>query len=525
MKKKHTVSKYSEFTSISLPKAIRYVLLCNFLLAAFSINGYSQTIYRSEEQQLKKAALAFFQDYTAFLNQLGNGNIQVEDKKKLIAEFGSAFFMEKANVEQDLRPEGKGRVVRVKPYEVYLNNLGVYYSNVAITHSNVNISNICKDETGQLFFIIVFERAFEAIDRNERFITSTKLNRDLYLNVNLSDTTAQTDFAIRNIAFSERKDLSSLEVPILPDPKFIEVINPSGNSSYMQGEAMNINWQSNAEGNVRIELYRNGYPEKIINSNAANTGSIYGKRLNFPLPYDTTYQIKITSILDASIFDLSAPFTIGKAQRRKRNKKEGNGSMMAGLRGGTNFSYIGQTGFGYDALKSGGNVGVALAFPLKDGLALRSGFNLSERGAKFEENGSTELLHLQYFELPVYIDFYFNKWNQSSFKYFMGLHYSFMRQATYTSNANGNSFTFFGRGNEELTDSFNSSELSINLGIGYEFAVGETTKLFMDAQYLYGLSGINNESLPDTGVSRANMYNRGFSVGLGILIMVTKNGQ
>ena len=95
------------------------------------------------------------------------------------------------------------------------------------------------------------------------------------------------------------------EEPIAPSMnKNITILSPNGGERWLAGTSNTITWTSNVSDDVKIELYNGGsFLYTIVNS-TSNTGN-YLWIIPDTLQTGSTYKIKITSILDASVTDYS----------------------------------------------------------------------------------------------------------------------------------------------------------------------------------------------------------------------------
>ncbi|MCH7974504.1 MAG: hypothetical protein IH949_11595, partial [Bacteroidetes bacterium] len=90
----------------------------------------------------------------------------------------------------------------------------------------------------------------------------------------------------------------------------ILVTSPNGGENWRSGSAETITWTDNIAENVKIELYKGGVLNTEITASTPSTGS-YLWNIPGSTPSASNYQIKITSVNDAGITDLSdANFSI-----------------------------------------------------------------------------------------------------------------------------------------------------------------------------------------------------------------------
>jgi hypothetical protein len=105
---------------------------------------------------------------------------------------------------------------------------------------------------------------------------------------------------------------ASLNVPITInyiEPPSINITNPNTDETFVMGQVMPISWNSNLEGNVKIELYKFSSVELVISEEETNdSGGSYSWEI--PALEETSYQITVTSIENENISNTSEPFNI-----------------------------------------------------------------------------------------------------------------------------------------------------------------------------------------------------------------------
>ena len=84
----------------------------------------------------------------------------------------------------------------------------------------------------------------------------------------------------------------------------ISVLSPNGGESWLAGTSYTITWKSNISENVKIELYAGSNNLYTIASSVSNNGT-YSWTIPDTLQSAIYYRVKITSILDSSIYDFS----------------------------------------------------------------------------------------------------------------------------------------------------------------------------------------------------------------------------
>ena len=122
-----------------------------------------------------------------------------------------------------------------------------------------------------------------------------------------------------NVPFGEYEEVliinvgqASLSIPITVsyiEPPNISITTPDADQTYVMGEVMPINWNSNLEGNVEIELYRFSSVFLTISEEETN---INGGNYSWEIPAleEANYQLKVTSLENDEIFDITDAFSI-----------------------------------------------------------------------------------------------------------------------------------------------------------------------------------------------------------------------
>jgi hypothetical protein len=131
-----------------------------------------------------------------------------------------------------------------------------------------------------------------------------------------SDGNFSWDFAGIPPGSDYRLKISSIDLPALNDMSNndftlfagdITVSSPNGGESWLAGSSQTIFWTDNISGDVIIELHKSGVPDSAFSLISGPTASDGAK--NWDLPFDiqsgNDYQVKITSVENPTIFDLS----------------------------------------------------------------------------------------------------------------------------------------------------------------------------------------------------------------------------
>lgn len=103
---------------------------------------------------------------------------------------------------------------------------------------------------------------------------------------------------------------SSVSIPVqitYVRPSYIDVTSPTGNTTYDMGSVLEISWNSNISGPVKIDLLRNGSVQQAIATSVENNN---GGNYNWGIPSldEDGYQVKITSNEFGSISGTSQTF-------------------------------------------------------------------------------------------------------------------------------------------------------------------------------------------------------------------------
>ncbi len=120
-------------------------------------------------------------------------------------------------------------------------------------------------------------------------------NYDAYSNYKIKITSTSN---------SSLYDYSNNYFSLISASAYITVTSPNGGESWQLGSSHTISWNSNASGNVKIELYKSGSYYRTITSSTSNDGSY---SWSIPSNYDaySNYKIKITSTSNSSLYDYS----------------------------------------------------------------------------------------------------------------------------------------------------------------------------------------------------------------------------
>jgi hypothetical protein len=94
-------------------------------------------------------------------------------------------------------------------------------------------------------------------------------------------------------------------------PPMIHVIFPAGGETWQRFQVVTIRWVDNISENVALDIYKGGVSNRTISASTPSSGSFtwtVGQFQAFPSASD--YTMKIRSIANPALFDVSAPFSL-----------------------------------------------------------------------------------------------------------------------------------------------------------------------------------------------------------------------
>ena len=105
---------------------------------------------------------------------------------------------------------------------------------------------------------------------------------------------------------------ASIPIPVQIDytqPPYIEITKPTADQTYKMGEVMSVEWNSNLEGTIKIELLRFSSVFQTLTSDRVNNN---GGNFTWTIPAidPAAYQLKITSLENTTIESISDAFNI-----------------------------------------------------------------------------------------------------------------------------------------------------------------------------------------------------------------------
>jgi hypothetical protein len=112
-----------------------------------------------------------------------------------------------------------------------------------------------------------------------------------------------SDFKIR-IASLENSNIFDFSDSTFSLSHSIVVESPNGGESWQAGSEKSITWTDNLTGNIKIELWKEEAFHSIIESSALSSGN-HTWTIDAGIPAGSNYKIKIVSVEDEMVFDLS----------------------------------------------------------------------------------------------------------------------------------------------------------------------------------------------------------------------------
>jgi len=125
-------------------------------------------------------------------------------------------------------------------------------------------------------------------------------------------TTPGSDYKIKITSVDDTAvfDFSDADFTIETSSPFINITSPNGEESWQPGSFHLITFTDNLTEKVKIDLYKGGVFDSVINDSTRSDGST-NWTIHIGITPGSDYKIKITSVDDATVFDFSdADFTI-----------------------------------------------------------------------------------------------------------------------------------------------------------------------------------------------------------------------
>jgi len=161
-----------------------------------------------------------------------------------------------------------------------------------------------------------------------------------------SGLTAGTDYRIRITSLVDTSVYDESDANFtLSVPASITVTDPDGGEDWDTGTTHNITWSSvNVTGNVKIELYKDSSLDSTLTSDTANNNS-YSWAISSSLTAGTDYRVRITSLVDTSVYDESdANFTLSEPASITVTAPDGGEDWDTGTTQSITWSSINVTG-------------------------------------------------------------------------------------------------------------------------------------------------------------------------------------
>lgn len=185
---------------------------------------------------------------------------------------------------------------------------------------------------------------------------------------------------------------------------------------------------------------------------------------------------------------LALMFILGSAQGQTEDR------FSLGPRAGVLFPTIVGEDVTDSEVNTGYTFGLTTTYSIMQHTGITVDFLFTQEGAK---TGGNEL-KLNYLRLPIYFNYFFNELGEVFRpKIYAGIVPGIMTQAEIN--------------DAEVVENFNTFDLGIGGGIGFNYQVAERTWLNVDVRYVRGLTNIN-EATNFTG----NVFNQYFQGSVGI---------
>ncbi len=122
---------------------------------------------------------------------------------------------------------------------------------------------------------------------------------------------AGDDYQIRVTSTSNSTLDDFSEIFVIVKPPFLELVRPATGDNWETGSTQSIEWNSNATGNMRIRLYKDGAMLQTIASSTPND-STYPWTVPESLADGDDYEVRITSVANTTLDEYSDAFTISR---------------------------------------------------------------------------------------------------------------------------------------------------------------------------------------------------------------------
>lgn len=112
-------------------------------------------------------------------------------------------------------------------------------------------------------------------------------------------------------------------------PPTLTLTAPVGGEVWQKNKSYNITWQSGVQGNLRIDLFRNGTLFQNITPSVAVASNSFPWTISSSVPAGNTYRVNITSLSVANLTGQSpANFTIGEADSIRVTNPIANANLI-----------------------------------------------------------------------------------------------------------------------------------------------------------------------------------------------------
>ena len=132
-----------------------------------------------------------------------------------------------------------------------------------------------------------------------------------------ADLPSRNDYRVRVSRTNRPTDVATSPTNFnITGGRFMNITSPIGGENILKGQLVQITWSTNAPGNVRIDLLRDGNFLETLADNIVATASPFTWSVPARLTDAATYRIRVTSLTDRFVTVTNANnFTIGRILR------------------------------------------------------------------------------------------------------------------------------------------------------------------------------------------------------------------
>jgi hypothetical protein len=298
------------------------LMLCNVIVVA-------QNITENEAINIKEKAKDLVATLPNYLNFIGNDANTDKDIQRSVKNMLGSFVNENVTIQRDFQLNASEQIANDNSENIrlYIDHLRTQFSTWETQYENIEVSEIFRNTgNNNLSVCVTFDRILKGTYNNEKEIVSSDKKRKLDAFVEISKENGKWQVKISGISFhNPNKKFNKVETIESEKPtETITISSPYYATQAEIGKSIAIRWKSNAAGNIRIELLKNGTSVEYIRYGTSNTGyyewSISDKQAG-------TYQIRLTT--ESGLSATSDGFSIKSIERKP--KYEGTYPLVAAL--------------------------------------------------------------------------------------------------------------------------------------------------------------------------------------------------